>query len=176
VILVASDREGNLRALDFEDFRARMERLLQTHYGSCELEPGAAPAPVRAALDAYFAGGIDALDPVTVATGGTAFQREAWRNLRVIPAGATASYGELAARMGRPGAARAVGLANHNNPIAIVVPCHRVIGAQGALTGYAGGLERKRWLLEHEARHARARRGGAHALALQVPLFAGAEL
>jgi methylated-DNA-[protein]-cysteine S-methyltransferase len=85
-----------------------------------------------------------------VTTGGTAFQREVWRALRKIRCGATVSYAKLADQIGRPTAVRAVGLANGSNPIGIVVPCHRVIGANGSLTGYGGGMERKRWLLEHE--------------------------
>ena len=92
---------------------------------------------------------------VTVRMRGTDFQRATWDQLCGIPYGETISYGELAARMGRPSASRAVGLANGRNPIAIVVPCHRVIGANGTLTGYGGGLDRKRWLLEHEAARCR---------------------
>jgi len=87
---------------------------------------------------------------VPVRAGGTPFQRVVWAALREIPPGRTTSYGQLAARLGRPGASRAVGLANGANPVAIAVPCHRVIGADGTLTGYGGGIERKRWLLEHE--------------------------
>ena len=83
-------------------------------------------------------------------TAGTDFQREVWRALRGIPCGTTLSYGELARRIGRPNAVRAVGLANGANPIGVVVPCHRVIGSNGSLTGYGGGIERKRWLLDHE--------------------------
>ena len=98
----------------------------------------------------HFAGRVDAVDALHVATGGTAFQREVWTALRSIPCGETLAYGALAERIGKPAAVRAVGLANGQNPISVVVPCHRVIGAKGALTGYAGGLERKRWLLEHE--------------------------
>lgn len=102
------------------------------------------------ALGAYFAGDLEAIDSVRVAPAGTAFQLRIWRELRAIPAGQTASYGEIARRVGRPGAARAVGLANARNPIPIVVPCHRVIAADGGLHGYSAGLERKRHLLRHE--------------------------
>lgn len=105
-------------------------------------------------LRAYFAGERRAFD-LTLAPGGTLFQREVWAALLTIPYGQTASYGEIARRIGRPGAARAVGLANGRNPIAVIVPCHRVIGALGGLTGYGGGLDRKRWLLAHESRQAR---------------------
>ena len=113
----------------------------------------AAFAAVRAQLDAYFAGALTEFD-LPLAARGTAFQRRVWSALRSIPYGATVSYGELARRIGAPTAARAVGLANGANPIPIVVPCHRVIGADGSLTGFGGGLARKRWLLAHEAQHA----------------------
>src|SRR5690606_4692756 len=109
-----------------------------------------APRAVRTAVSAYFGGDLTALDGLTVQTGGTDFQRSVWTALRAIPAGQTRSYGQLAAAIGSPKAVRAAGLANGQNPIAVIVPCHRVIGANGTLTGYAGGLERKRWLLAHE--------------------------
>ncbi len=140
----------NLHALDFSDYEARMTKLLRQHYGEYELREATAPADVRAALNDYFAGNLTALDRVPVQTNGTEFQREVWAALRTIPAGQTRTYGELAKQINRPAAVRAVGMTNGANPIGIVVPCHRVIGANGTLTGYAGGLERKRWLLEHE--------------------------
>ncbi|WP_018718933.1 methylated-DNA--[protein]-cysteine S-methyltransferase [Arhodomonas aquaeolei] len=105
----------------------------------------------RAQLDAYFAGDREGFD-LALAPAGTAFQRRVWDALLAIPYGETASYGDVARRLGTPGAARAVGLANNRNPIAVIIPCHRVIGADGSLTGYGGGLERKRWLLAHERR------------------------
>jgi methylated-DNA-[protein]-cysteine S-methyltransferase len=108
-------------------------------------------------LAAYFAGDIDALDAVTTDADGTAFQRDVWKRLREIPAGETISYGELARRVGRPNAARAVGMANAANPIALFVPCHRVVRTGGAIGGYAYGVESKRFLLEHEARGAGGR-------------------
>src|SRR5580658_1788173 len=101
-------------------------------------------------LEAYFAGELGALDEIPVETGGTEFQRAVWTGLRQIPTGTVTSYGDLAASLGRPKACRAVGYANSLNPVAIVLPCHRVIGKNRTLTGYAGGLERKRWLLAHE--------------------------
>lgn len=153
-LLIVTDAEGHLRALDFADYEERMRRLLARHYGAFELAGGTAPAAITAALDAYFAGDLTALDSVAVATGGTAFQKSVWAALRQIPVGETLGYGALAARLGKPGAARAVGLANGLNPIGIVVPCHRVIGASGTLTGYAGGVERKAWLLAHEGARA----------------------
>jgi methylated-DNA-[protein]-cysteine S-methyltransferase len=153
--LVVSDPRGRLRAFDWEDYEPRLRRLLRRHYGEgVELRDGPAPAAIAEALAAYFAGNLSALDRLETATGGTGFQREVWAALRAIPPGRTVSYGELAARLGRPKAVRAVGLANGANPVGLVVPCHRVVGARGELTGYAGGLDRKRWLLQHEARHA----------------------
>ena len=149
-LLLVSDDDGRLRALDFDDYEDRMLRLLKTHYGDTTLAPGPAPAAVRRALDAYFAGDLGAIDDVLVATGGTPFQSAVWAALRRIPAGTTTSYGALAATIGHPSAMRAVGLAVGSNPVAVIVPCHRVIGADHSLTGYAGGLPRKRWLLEHE--------------------------
>lgn len=106
-----------------------------------------------AALQRYFDGEITALDAIPVAFSGTPFQKKVWTALRTIHAGTTLSYGDLARRIGEPAAVRAVGLANGRNPIGVVVPCHRVIGSDGSLTGYGGGLPRKRWLLDHEARH-----------------------
>lgn len=149
-ILVVWDDDGALRALDFEDYEARMLRLLRRHYGTIALVPSEIPAGIRGALAAFFAGDLGALAALPVRTNGTVFQRRVWAALREIPAGRTRTYGALAAAIGAPTASRAVGLANGANPIAIVVPCHRVVGANGALTGYGGGLERKRWLLEHE--------------------------
>jgi len=106
-------------------------------------------------LDEYFAGTRRTFD-VPLAPRGTGFQQRVWRALCAIPFGATCSYGELARTIGRPAASRAVGAANGRNPIAIIVPCHRVIGANGTLTGYGGGLATKSWLLDHERRHAGA--------------------
>lgn len=149
-MLVSFDGEGRLRTLDFETHESRMHALLARQNGPCELVAAAAPAEIARAMEAYFAGEVGAIDTLPVATGGTGFQREVWAALRGIPAGTTTSYGALAAKLGKPGASRAVGLANGANPIGIVVPCHRVIGADGTLTGYGGGLPRKQWLLAHE--------------------------
>jgi methylated-DNA-[protein]-cysteine S-methyltransferase len=117
-------------------------------------------------LESYFAGAVGALDTLTVEARGTEFQQDVWRQLRRIEVGSTISYGELARRVGRPNAQRAVGMANASNPIALIVPCHRVIRTGGALGGYAFGLDCKRWLLAHESTkpslfHDQARRGGA---------------
>lgn len=149
--LLVVDVAGRLRAFDWGDHEDRMLRLMRRHYGaSAVIETGRAPGDVREAIEAYFAGDIGAIDAVACETAGTEFQRRVWAGLRTIPAGQTLSYGALAARIGAPKAMRAVGLANGANPIGLVVPCHRVIGANGTLTGYGGGMERKRWLLEHE--------------------------
>jgi methylated-DNA-[protein]-cysteine S-methyltransferase len=150
VIRLVTDEQGALRALDFEDHEARNLALLRRQYGSAEMTNGKAPRQISQALADYFEGDLAALDRIEVATAGTAFQEAAWAALRAIPPGATRSYSQQAAAIGRPKAVRAVGLANGSNPVGIVNPCHRVIGASGALTGYGGGIERKRWLLEHE--------------------------
>ena len=118
-------------------------------------------APLRAVtnqLDSYFSGELVDFD-ITARPRGTPFQQEVWACLRTIPYGATTSYGEIAAAIGRPAAARAVGAANGANPISIVIPCHRVVGASGRLTGYAGGLSAKGWLLRHEQGRAGPARG-----------------
>lgn len=153
-LLLVTDSEGVLRALEFADCERRMQRLSREHYVHYTLREGAAPVSLTRALEAYFSGHVHAFTGVAVATGGTAFQRKVWQALRTIPAGRTISYGQLAASLGDAKASRAVGSANAANPIAIVVPCHRVLGTNGALTGYAGGLPRKRWLLDHEKRFA----------------------
>ncbi|NJC41413.1 methylated-DNA-[protein]-cysteine S-methyltransferase [Brevundimonas alba] len=149
-VLLVTDADGAVRALDFSDYEVRMMRLLGRHSPGFALAEGRAPVAVRRAVEAYFSGEVRALDAVAVKTGGTVFQRTVWAALRAIPPGETRSYGQLAAAIGSPKAVRAAGLANGQNPVAVIVPCHRVIGANGTLTGYAGGLERKRWLLKHE--------------------------
>lgn len=152
-MLVVVDRDGNLRGTDFFDHEERMRTLLRQQYareGAVAIVEGPAPKAIRAAIDAYFEGDLAAIDKLPVKTGGTPFQREVWRLLRLIPAGKTTTYGKLAARLGVPNAARAVGMANGANPIGVIVPCHRVIGSDASLTGYGGGLPRKQWLLTHE--------------------------
>jgi methylated-DNA-[protein]-cysteine S-methyltransferase len=154
-LLLASDDDGRLRAVDLYGDPSRMTKWLHGQYGKrLVLEKGRAPKAVRRALDDYFAGRLEALDEIECQPDGTEFQRSVWTALRDIPAGQTLSYGTLAGRIGNPKAVRAVGLANGSNPIPIVIPCHRVIGSDGSLTGYGGGLERKRWLLAHEGRFA----------------------
>ncbi len=143
--LVVAD-EG-LRAVGWVGGDGRMERSL----AAMNLVPREDPAGLTTALRAYFAGDVQILDGLPVDARGTPFQMTVWRALRDIPCGETISYGQLAQRIGRPSAVRAVGHANGANPVGIVVPCHRVIGANGDLTGYGSGLPRKRWLLDHEA-------------------------
>jgi len=151
-MLVVTDAEQRVRAVEWESHEERMKRLLRRHYGAggYELRPATTPTPASEALQRYFAGDLSAIDEVVTHTNGTEFQRSVWEALRRIPAGETLSYSGLAAQIGRPRATRAVGLANGSNPIPVVAPCHRVIGANASLTGFGGGLERKKWLLDHE--------------------------
>jgi methylated-DNA-[protein]-cysteine S-methyltransferase len=145
--------DAALIAVHFDDYDERLERSLRARYGAFALrEEAETRLGVRDALEAYFQGDLFALDTLVTHTSGTDFQRTVWHALRAIPAGTTLSYGALAQAIGKPQAMRAVGLANGANPIAIVIPCHRVIGANGTLTGYGGGIARKRWLLAHERR------------------------
>jgi len=148
--VVVWDADGALRVFDWSDHEPRMRRQLERHYGPVTPAEARAPQALSDALEAYFAGEIGRIDTIACATAGTPFQKAVWAALRTIPAGSTWSYSGLATRIGHPTAVRAVGLANGSNPIGLVVPCHRVIGADGSLTGYGGGLERKRWLLAHE--------------------------
>ena len=156
-VMIAADLDGNLRVALFTDDQAILSRQLHLHYGKTgfNLQQATNPHGLSATISRYFAGDLAAIDPIPVATGGTPFQRKVWQELRNIPCGTTTSYGELARRIGHPTAVRAVGAANGDNPIAVVVPCHRVIGSNGSLTGYGGGIERKRWLLDHEKRSTR---------------------
>jgi O-6-methylguanine DNA methyltransferase len=137
-------------AIAFEGYAAETQKHLDRRYGDCAQVRGRVPASVRDALQRYFDGDMAAFEATAVTVRGTAFQEQVWAALRTIPAGATRSYADMAAQIGRPTATRAVGLANGQNPVPIVVPCHRVIGRNGALTGFGGGLERKAWLLRHE--------------------------
>ena len=164
MVIVTAD-ENCLRAVDWEDHEPRMQRLLRRHYGTnAILREVSRPSTARHSLQAYFEGDLDAVTRLPTATNGTDFQRTVWDAMRRIPVGHTISYGALAVQIGRPTATRAVGLANGANPIAIVIPCHRVIGANASLTGYGGGLDRKRWLLAHESARS-ASRGESHFLA-----------
>ncbi len=148
-LLFASDGE-RICTLSFPGRERQTETWLRRRFGACESKHGSDPQDVRSILRRYFSGDLHAFDATPVDTGGTTFQEEVWKTLRTIRAGETWSYSQLAATIRRPRAVRAVGHANGQNPVAIIVPCHRVIGASSALTGYGGGLERKRWLLQHE--------------------------
>jgi methylated-DNA-[protein]-cysteine S-methyltransferase len=149
--LVRAAVSGNkLCDLDFSTRWAEKKRRLELRFSNLRFEEVGNAAGIANKLEAYLAGDLGALDTIEVETGGTEFQQKVWRELRRIPVGVTISYGELARRVGNPKASRPVGAANGQNPVAIVIPCHRVIGADGTLTGYASGVERKRWLLEHE--------------------------
>ncbi len=148
--LIVTDETGYLRAFDWADREASMTRLLRLHYGTLSPRTGAAPAHIKRAIRQYFAGDVESLKAIEWRTAGTPFQRSVWMGLTTIAPGKTLSYQALAAQVGRPTSVRAVGMANGSNPISVVVPCHRVIGADGSLTGYGGGIERKRWLLNHE--------------------------
>ncbi|WP_437324148.1 methylated-DNA--[protein]-cysteine S-methyltransferase [Sorangium sp. So ce381] len=141
---------GAIHALDFADCAPRLRRLLEARYGAVALHSAADPCGFSGRLRAYLGGDLGALTDVPFEPGGTVFQRRVWAEVRRISPGSTRSYGEIAVSLGQPSASRAVGLANGRNPVCLVIPCHRVIGAGGELTGYAGGLERKRWLLAHE--------------------------
>jgi methylated-DNA-[protein]-cysteine S-methyltransferase len=152
-----ADDAGGLHAVGWTTGHARMDKPLAVtgeartvNATQAELRRVQNPHGLSAALAAYFAGDLRAIEGLPTVLRGTDFQRRVWSALLEIPCGETWSYGQLARHIGNPAAVRAVGLANGANPIGIVVPCHRVIGADGTLTGYGGGLERKRWLLAHE--------------------------
>lgn len=151
-MMIVTDEQGALRALEWTDLEGRMTRLLNRQYRGIEinLRHDTAPAHIVSALSAYFDGALTALNKLETVVGGTQFQRSVWAALRTIPVGQTRSYSDIAIAIGNPKGVRAIGLANGANPIGIVVPCHRVIGANGSMTGYGGGLERKQWLLRHE--------------------------
>jgi methylated-DNA-[protein]-cysteine S-methyltransferase len=148
--LLVTDADGMLRALDWEEYETRMKELLRLQYGSVVLKDARSPQNIRVGLSGYFKGDLDCLNTIEWRVAGTPFQRKVWAALPRIPAGTTMSYGALATQLDMPKAVRAVGHANGSNPISVVVPCHRLIGADGSLVKYGGGLERKRWLLAHE--------------------------
>ncbi|MFC0708705.1 methylated-DNA--[protein]-cysteine S-methyltransferase [Azorhizophilus paspali] len=158
-MLLVTDEQGKLRALDWHDHEDRMHLLMRRQYPGVRvgLREAMCESCAAQAMCAYFDGDIAVIDKLAVATGGTDFQRQVWAALRDISGGETLSYRDLATRIGRPSAVRAVGLANGANPVGIVVPCHRVIGSDRTLTGYGGGLERKQWLLDHERKWRDAR-------------------
>ena len=142
-------RDGALVAAGFAESTPRLLSRLEARFGPLEPHEASDPAGAGSALRRFLAGEQAALEAVPVELGGTPFQRDVWAALRGIPAGSTITYAELARRVGRPRAVRAVGAANGANPVSIFVPCHRVVGKDG-LRGYAGGVPRKEWLLAHE--------------------------
>jgi methylated-DNA-[protein]-cysteine S-methyltransferase len=148
--LTIAARENRLCLLHFGADGPDVRRMLQRWYRDVPIETRDDPAGAVTALASYFSGNLSALDRIGVELNGTTFQRRVWDALRRVRAGTTCSYADLARRINAAAAVRAVGAANGANPVALVVPCHRVIGTNGSLTGYGGGLERKRWLLQHE--------------------------
>jgi methylated-DNA-[protein]-cysteine S-methyltransferase len=148
--LTLAARNGRLCLLHFGAREGPVRQQLQRWYPGDSIEHRRDPAGAATALAKYFSGQLDALDALEIELNGTPFQQRVWGALRRIRAGRTASYAEIARAIGAATAVRAVGAANGANPIAIVVPCHRVIGSNGTLTGYGGGLKRKEWLLRHE--------------------------
>lgn len=149
ITLIANDKA--VIFLDFTDNQNRIKKLLEKRFGAYNLSPK--KLEWSDAISHYFAGDFAALENIPTETGGTDFQQRVWQGLRQIPVGQTKSYLEMAKLLGQPTATRAVGMTNGLNPVALILPCHRVIGANGKLTGYAGGLERKRWLLAHESKN-----------------------
>lgn len=150
IALLVTDVDGALRALDWDDYEHRMRELLRLHHGAVDLVDRPAPTVMKTALSSYFEGDLGQLARIEWRIAGTPFQQKVWTALAKIPAGTTMSYGALAVKIEMPKAIRAVGHANGSNPISVVLPCHRLIGADGSLVKYGGGLERKRWLLRHE--------------------------
>jgi O-6-methylguanine DNA methyltransferase len=151
-VLLVTDEEGVLRALEFDHCVKRLRTKLVERFPGHHLERREPVSENAARMKAYAAGDMRAFEDALLRPGGTDFQNAVWAALRRIPAGTTSTYGAIAVAVGKPRAARAVGAANHLNPIGIAIPCHRVIGSNGSLTGYAAGLETKRLLLEHELR------------------------
>ena len=147
--LTLAERAGRVCMLHFGDDRPAIDTVFDRWYPG-EPRKRQPLTTLKARLERYFAGEPTAIDAIPVELNGTAFQKTVWQALRRIPCGTTISYAELAKRIGDPAAVRAVGTANGANPVAVIVPCHRVIGSNGKLTGYGGGLDRKQWLLEHE--------------------------
>src|SRR5258708_4791624 len=152
-LVLVADEDGALRLTWFDDGDVSWRRAFARRYPDVKLVARKDPFGLSSALRAYFKGDIFVLDKLPVVFAGTPFQLKVWKALRRIPGGMTTSYGALAKKIGEAKAVRAVGLANGANPVGVVVPCHRVIGSDGSLTGYGGGLPRKKWLLAHEARH-----------------------
>jgi methylated-DNA-[protein]-cysteine S-methyltransferase len=149
--LTVAVRSGKVCALYFGRSEPVVRAAVARWYGGEGIVHADDPGGAVTALDAYFKGDLAAIDAIDVELNGTPFQRRVWQALRAVRAGHPVSYSHLARTIGAPAAVRAVGAANGANPVAVIVPCHRVIGADGTLTGYGGGLETKRWLLTHES-------------------------
>jgi methylated-DNA-[protein]-cysteine S-methyltransferase len=148
--LTIAARGSRVCLLHFGADEEAVRRTLRRYYPAEAIEANGDPAGAVSAVGTYFAGDLGALEALDVELNGTPFQTRVWEALRRVRAGTTATYGELARSIGAATAVRAVGAANGANPVAVIVPCHRIIGTNGTLTGYGGGLECKRWLLEHE--------------------------
>jgi methylated-DNA-[protein]-cysteine S-methyltransferase len=148
--LTTAARGGRVCLVHFGAASAAIKATLTSWYPDEHIKPGPDPGGTVSVLRRYFDGDLDSLDEIDVELHGTSFQRGVWTALRSVKAGTTLSYAQLADRVGTPSAVRAVGAANGANPVAVVLPCHRIIGSNGSLTGYGGGLDRKRWLLDHE--------------------------
>jgi methylated-DNA-[protein]-cysteine S-methyltransferase len=148
--LMLAAHDARVCVVHFGADEEQVRRRLTRWYPGEPIEVQSDPGGAVTALTAYFSGSLGALDGVDIEFNGTAFQQRVWNALRSVPAGRTWTYAELARSIEMPAAVRAVGAANGANPVAVIVPCHRIIGTNGTLTGYGGGLERKRWLLEHE--------------------------
>jgi len=148
--LTVAANGGRVCLVHFGTLTPKVRAMLMAWYPGASIERSGDPGGAVAVLNRYFEGDLDSLDEIAVDLHGTPFQAGVWMALRSVKAGTTLSYAELAARVGAPAAVRAVGAANGANPVAVVLPCHRIIGSNGSLTGYGGGLDRKRWLLDHE--------------------------
>ena len=154
-VVIWADDQDQIYALDWSDYTTRMRKLFQRQhpkksYSVQPSSPRSCASKAAKAVQRYFDGELTALNTVPYTLGGTAFQQQVWQALSTIPCGSTWSYTQLAHAIQRPKAVRAVGSAIGANPISLIIPCHRVIGHNQQLIGYAGGLERKRWLLRHE--------------------------
>jgi len=148
--LTVAARGERVCLVHFGPASAAIRSKLKSWYPEASIQQSQDPAGAVTVLDRYFRGDLSSLDDLAVELHGTDFQRSVWTALRSVRAGTTKSYAELASQVGAPTAVRAVGAANGANPVAVVLPCHRIIGSNGSLTGYGGGLGRKRWLLDHE--------------------------
>ena len=149
-LCLATSSDARLVAMGFEEQWTHLLVRLEARFGRVTLAHTSGTDRLAARVRDYFEGDVHAIESIEVDLGGSTFQRRVWSALQTIPVGSTRSYSSIAREIGSPGAVRAVGAANALNPVSIVVPCHRVIGRDGTLHGYAGGIERKRWLLEHE--------------------------